>query len=64
MDNDVRTVVLVVGVLFCVFFGLMTLAVVSKNGLDVLSLTAFGLVAIVLIGLIGAVRNPPKPPRR
>ena len=60
MDNDVRTVVLVVGVLFCVFFGLMTLAVVAQDGIDVLSLTAFALLAVVLVGLIGSVRNPPK----
>ena len=60
MDNDVRTAVLVVGVLFCVFFGLMTLAVVAQDGLDILSLTAFGIVLVVLVGLIGAVRQPPK----
>ena len=60
MDNDTRTVVLVVGVLFCVFFGLMTFAVVAQDGIDVLSLTAFALLAVVLVGLIGSVRNPPK----
>ena len=60
MDNDVRTAVLVVGVLFCVMFGLMTASVVATDGLDVLSIAAFAIVAMVLIGLIGAVRQPPK----
>ncbi|HYU60180.1 MAG TPA: hypothetical protein VEK39_05425 [Solirubrobacterales bacterium] len=50
---------IVVGVFFCVVFGLMTFAVVAKDGLDVLSVTAFAIVAMVLIGLLGAVRNPP-----
>ena len=51
---------LVIGVLFCVLFGLMTVSVVATNGLDVLSIAAFAIIAMALIGLLGAVRQPPK----
>jgi len=59
MDPDVRTALLVVGMLFCALFGLMTATVVAQDGIDVLSVTAFGIVAMVMIGLLGALRNPP-----
>ena len=59
MDPDVRTALLLVGMLFCALFGLMTVTVVAQEGIDVLSITAFAIVAMVLIGLLGALRNPP-----
>jgi hypothetical protein len=59
MAPDVRTALLVVGMLFCALFGLMTVTVVAQDGIDVLSITAFGIVAMVMIGLLGALRNPP-----
>lgn len=59
MDPDLRAALLVIGLLFCGLFALMTLSVVAESGLDVLSVTAFGIVALVLFGLLGALRNPP-----
>ena len=59
MDPDVRTALLLVGMLFCALFGLMTVTVVAQDGIDVLSITAFAIVAMFLIGLLGALRNPP-----
>jgi hypothetical protein len=59
MDPDLRSALLVIGLLFCALFGLMTLSVVAESGLDVLSVTAFLIVALVLFGLFGALRNPP-----
>jgi hypothetical protein len=59
MDPDVRTALLVVGMLFCALFGLMTVTVVAQDGIDVLSIAAFAIVAMVLIGLLGALRGPP-----
>jgi hypothetical protein len=60
MDPDVRTAIFVIGVLFCALFGLMTVTVVAQDGIDVLSIAAFAIVAMVLIGLLGALRQPPK----
>jgi hypothetical protein len=59
MDPEVRTALLVMGLLFIAVFGLMTVAVVAESGLDVLSVAAFLIIAMVLIGLIGAARQPP-----
>jgi hypothetical protein len=59
MEPDLRAVLLVIGLLFCGLFALMTLSVVAQSGIDVLSVTAFAIVALVLFGLLGALRNPP-----
>jgi hypothetical protein len=59
MDPDLRSALLVIGLLFWALFGLMTLSVVADSGIDVLSVTAFVILALVLFGLLGALRNPP-----
>jgi hypothetical protein len=59
MDPDLRSVLLVIGLLFCTLFALMTLSVVAESGIDVLTVTAFLILALVLFGLFGALRNPP-----
>jgi hypothetical protein len=59
MEPEVRAALLVMGLLFVVVFGLMTVAVVVESGLDVLSVAAFAIVAMVLIGIVGAFRQPP-----
>jgi hypothetical protein len=65
MDPDVRTALLIGGLLFVAAFGGMTLYVVAKSGFDtygdlLLALFSLGVVVMVLLGLIGAIRNPPK----
>jgi hypothetical protein len=59
MDPDARTAVLVVGVVFCVLFGGLTLGVVAESGLDILSILSFAIISLIAIGLLGAIRNPP-----
>ncbi len=59
MDPDVRTAILAVGIAFVALLGGLTLAEIAESGLDILSLISLGLVAMLLIGLIGAIRNPP-----
>ena len=54
-----RAALLIMGLLFVAVFGLMTVAVVVESGLDVLTVAAFAIVAMVLIGLVGAFRQPP-----
>jgi hypothetical protein len=65
VDPDVRTALLVVGLLFIAAFGGMSLYVIGDSGLDtvgdlMLALASIGVVVFVLLGLIGAIRNPPK----
>jgi len=65
MDPDVRTALLVMGLLFVCAFGGMSLYVIGDSGFNtvgdlMLAVASLGVVAFVLLGLIGAIRNPPK----
>ena len=69
MDPDLRTALLLLGLIFCGFFAVVTLYVIADTGLSLktygdigaLGLYAISLLIIVMIaaGLIGALRNPP-----
>jgi len=59
MNPDVRTAVLAVGFTFCVFLLILTLGVVADSGLDILSVISFAVIALIAIGLLGAIREPP-----
>jgi hypothetical protein len=59
VDPDTRTAILAGGLAFCVFFALMTVSVAAESGLDVFTFTAFLIIALIAVGLIGAIRNPP-----
>jgi hypothetical protein len=62
MDNS-RGFLLGLGVVFVVVFGGMTVAALPSASLTFSSIITFGLaflvIVIALIGLIGAIRNPP-----
>jgi len=60
MDPRARAAVLVSGLAFCAVLGYLTIAVVARSGLDILSLTSFAIVALIAIGLLGALRHPPE----
>jgi hypothetical protein len=59
MNPDLRLALLAVAAVFCLAFGAMTLTVSADSGLDVLTVTSLAIVALILIGLYGAFRNPP-----
>jgi hypothetical protein len=63
MDRDTRTVALAVGIFFCVGFAALTVnyAVGARFGLGTMIITGTALVVnlMILLGLIGAIRNPP-----
>jgi hypothetical protein len=69
VDPDLRTALLLLGLIFCGFFAVVTLYVIADTGLSLktygdigaLGLYAISLLIIVMIaaGLIGALRNPP-----
>jgi hypothetical protein len=60
MNPDLRLALLAVAAVFCLAFGAMTLAVIADSGLDILTIVSLGIVAMVLLGLYGAIRNPPQ----
>lgn len=69
MDPDLRNALLILGLIFCSFFAVVTLYVIVDTGLRLrtygdigaIILYAISLLIVVLIaaGLIGALRNPP-----
>ena len=69
MDPDLRNALLLIGLLFCGFFAVVTIYVIADTGLHLrtygdigaIILYAVSLLIIVMIGagLIGALRNPP-----
>ena len=59
MNPDLRAALLAIAAIFCLAFGAITLSVIADSGLDILTVTSLGIVALMLIGLWGAFRNPP-----
>ena len=60
MDPDLRTALLVGGLIFVGVFAAMTVAVAVQFGFDVLTVAAGVIVVMLALPLIGALRNPPK----
>ena len=54
-----RSAFLLVALIFCLGFGGMTAAVVAQSGLDILTLTSFLIVVMIMLAVLGALRNPP-----
>jgi hypothetical protein len=67
VDPDLRSALLGVGIAFCAVFGGLTLYALFNLGLssygDLLGiaflLVSFGVIALIGIGLYGAMKNPP-----
>ena len=69
MDPDLRTALLLLGLIFCGFFAAVTLYVIADTGLHLRTYGDIGAIALYVVsllivvmigaGLIGALRNPP-----
>jgi hypothetical protein len=69
LDPDLRNALLLLGLIFCGFFAVVTLYVMADTGLhlrtygDIGALILYGIslgiVGLIAVGLIGAIRNPP-----
>jgi len=55
----VRNAFLLVALLFCLLFGGMTAAVAAQSSFDVFTLASFLIVLMILLAVLGALRNPP-----
>jgi hypothetical protein len=55
-----RLLVLGVALLFIVFFAFLTLTAITRQGLTVAGVIAIFILALFVIGIVGALRNPPK----
>jgi hypothetical protein len=54
-----RNAFLVVALIFCLGFGGMTVAVVADSGFDIFTLASALIVVMLMLAVIGALRNPP-----
>ena len=69
MDPDLRNALLLLGLLFCGFFAVVTIYVIVDTGLrlrtygDIGAIVLYGIslliIGMIAAGLIGALRNPP-----
>jgi hypothetical protein len=59
MEPEVRTALLLVGIVFCLGFAALTLAAAAESGFGILTLLSLAIVALIGAGLIGAILNPP-----
>lgn len=69
MDPDLRNVLLLLGLIFCGFFAVVTIYVIADTGLhlrtygDIGAIILYGISLLIVVmiaaGLIGALRNPP-----
>lgn len=57
---DTRRIVLLVALVATVAFGYLTVAVAVKDGVTVLVVISFVVLALFAFGIIGALRHPPE----
>jgi hypothetical protein len=55
----VRSAFLLVALAFCLLFGGMTAAVAAQSSFDIFTVASFAIVAMILLAVLGALRNPP-----
>jgi hypothetical protein len=58
-EASVRNAFLLVALLFCLLFAGMTAAVTAESGVDIFTLTSFLIIAMLMLAVLGALRNPP-----
>jgi hypothetical protein len=60
MNPDTRTAVITVGLIFWAFFFLLTVNVVVDDGIDILSISAIVILALLAPPLFSSLRGPPR----
>lgn len=65
MNAFVRTAILLAGALFCVLLAVTALGALLREGFEnirvvVLAGVSLAIVLMILIGLVGAILNPPR----
>jgi hypothetical protein len=60
VDPLLRSFILFAGLTFCIFFGALTATVAVQDGIDALIVVSFVIIGLVMLGILGAIRNPPR----
>ena len=55
-----RSLILLVALVFCTAFAGMAAIVASQDGFDILTLISFVIVGLIMFAVLGALRNPPR----
>jgi hypothetical protein len=55
----VRSLLLWVALVFCMLFGAATASVASRSGLDIFTVISFLIILMIMLAVLGALRNPP-----
>lgn len=54
-----REALLWVALAFCLLFGAATASVAAQSGFDIFTLISFLIVLMLMLAVLGAIRNPP-----
>jgi hypothetical protein len=54
-----REALLWVALVFCLLFGAATASVAAQSGFDVFTAISFLIVVMLMLAVLGAIRNPP-----
>jgi hypothetical protein len=60
MEPEVRSAIVLVGLLFVFLFGGSALVVIGEDGIDVLTVISLLIAVMIFIGVMAVVREPPK----
>jgi hypothetical protein len=52
-----RTVVTVVTIVFAAVFAFLTVATAIEHGIDILTIVSFGVLALFVVGILGALSS-------
>jgi hypothetical protein len=55
-----REVFLWMALVFCLFFGAATASVAAQSGFDIFTVISFLIIVMLMIAVLGALRNPPR----
>ena len=55
-----RNAILLLALFFCVLFGGATAAVAAQSSFDIFTVISFLIVVMIMLAVLGALRNPPK----
>ena len=55
-----RSLLLWVALVFCLLFGAATASVASQSGVDIFTLISFLIILMIMLAVLGAIRNPPR----
>jgi uncharacterized membrane protein len=60
VDSGIRTALIWGGLIFCGLFAAMTAAVAIEYGVDIFTVAAIAILALLVPPLIGSLRKPPE----